>query len=157
MSIRLTPNRLPWPPMIFIALAVAAGASERAVPLSYDGPAALVWLGWALGGAGFALIAWSAITMSRASTNILPHRAAESLVTAGPFALSRNPIYLGTTTLLLAAALVRQEPWFLAAAALDAVLVTQLAIKREEAHLAARFGEAWDAYRARTGRWIGPV
>lgn len=143
--------------MIFVALVAAAWGLERAASLSYDGPPALVWLGWALGVAAVGLIAWSAVAMQRAATNILPHRAADSLVTTGPFALSRNPIYLGTTTLLLAAGLVRQEPWLIGAAALDAVLVTKLAIQREEAHLAAKFGAAWEAYKARTGRWIGPV
>jgi len=32
--------------------------------------------------------------------------------------------------------------------------VSRLAIRREEAHLAARFGEAWTAYAKRTPRWL---
>ncbi|MCR9218774.1 MAG: isoprenylcysteine carboxylmethyltransferase family protein [Alphaproteobacteria bacterium] len=156
MSIHLTPNRLPWPPMIFVGVCAFALLLEALAPLRYDGPAWLTQAGWALGAAAFALIGWSAWTMRRFKTNILPHRAADRIVRSGPFAFSRNPIYLGTTTLLVAAALVRAEPWFLFAAALDAVLVARLAIRREEEHLAARFPEEWPAYRSAVPRWIGP-
>jgi protein-S-isoprenylcysteine O-methyltransferase Ste14 len=34
------------------------------------------------------------------------------------------------------------------------LVLTKLAIEREEAHLAARFGDAWAAYRARVRRWL---
>ena len=44
--------------------------------------------------------------------------------------------------------------WYLIAAAIAALLVTVLAIRREEAHLAYRFGPAWDAYARRTPRWL---
>ncbi|MDX1717154.1 MAG: methyltransferase, partial [Anderseniella sp.] len=40
-------------------------------------------------------------TMFSARTNILPHRAADRLVTHGPFALTRNPIYVGNTIAML--------------------------------------------------------
>jgi protein-S-isoprenylcysteine O-methyltransferase Ste14 len=93
--------------------------------------------------------------MSRQHANILPHRAATALVTSGPFALSRNPIYLGNTIAMAGAGLAFANPWFLPAALLAAVAVTRLAIRREEAHLAARFGAAWDAYSQRTARWFG--
>ena len=83
--------------------------------------------------------------MRRHRANILPHRAATTLVTSGPFALSRNPIYLGNTLLLAGAGVMFGNVWFLLGAIGSAWLVTVLAIRREEAHLEARFGEAWRA------------
>jgi protein-S-isoprenylcysteine O-methyltransferase Ste14 len=92
--------------------------------------------------------------MHRHRANILPHRAATALVTSGPFALSRNPIYLGNTLLMTGAALLFGSLWLLAAALAAAVLVWALAIRREEVHLAAQFGDAWTEYTQRTRRWF---
>ena len=104
--------------------------------------------------AGLGLDVATMVTMRRARANILPHRAATALVTGGPFALSRNPIYLGNTMMLGGAGLAFANAWFLLAAWMAARLVTVLAIQREEAHLASRFGAAWDAYARRTPRWL---
>ena len=94
-------------------------------------------------------------TMRRHRANILPHRAATALVTTGPFAWSRNPIYLGNTLLLAGAAFAFHDPWFLPAALAAVLAVTHLAIRREEAHLAHMFGAEWERYRRRTARWFG--
>ena len=95
--------------------------------------------------------------MYRQRTNILPNRAADRLVTSGPFRFSRNPIYLGNTTLLAGVAIALANPVFLIAAFLNVVLVNKLAIEREETDLASRFKEAWHDYAARVPRWIGPI
>ncbi len=94
------------------------------------------------------------IVMTRHRANILPHRAATALVTAFPFSISRNPIYLGNTMMLIGAGFLFANLWFLVTAALAAILVTELAIKREEAHLSTLFGAKWRDYAARTPRWI---
>ncbi len=150
------PNRIPWPPMLYGGAAVVAVCLGMVLP----GPAWLrapVWaaLGWGVLLAGLALDIAAMTTMSRQRANILPHRAATAMVTSGPFAWSRNPIYLGNTIAMTGAALAFANPWFLPAVLLAAVAVTRLAIRREEAHLAARFGAAWDAYSQRTARWFG--
>jgi len=150
------PNRIPWPPILFAAAAVAAVVLGRLAP----GPD---WLhvpffavaGWAVLLSGLSLDVVAMTTMWRASANILPHRAATGLVTTGPFAWSRNPIYLGNTIAMTGAALAFANPWFLPAALLAARAVIYLAIRREEAHLAALFGPAWEAYSQRTARWFG--
>jgi protein-S-isoprenylcysteine O-methyltransferase Ste14 len=150
------PNRIPWPPILFGAAAVAAVGLGMLVP----GPdwlraPILAIIGWIVLIAGLVLDIAAMATMARQRANILPHRAATALVTGGPFAWSRNPIYLGNTIAMTGAVLAFANPWFLPAAVLAALAVTRLAILREEAHLAARFGEAWEAYCRRTGRWVG--
>jgi protein-S-isoprenylcysteine O-methyltransferase Ste14 len=110
--------------------------------------------GWGVLLAGLSLDVGAMAVMWRQHANILPHRAATTLVTSGPFAWSRNPIYLGNTIALSGAALVFANPWFFPAALAAAFGVTRLAIRREEAHLAARFGLAWQVYSRRTMRWL---
>ncbi|MDP3546549.1 MAG: isoprenylcysteine carboxylmethyltransferase family protein [Phreatobacter sp.] len=148
------PNRYPLPPLIFVAsLALGYGLNALApVALPLPGLAKLVG---ALGlGAGLALILCASSTLSRAGTAILPHHAATRLVTAGPFAWSRNPIYLGELLLIAGLGGVEGSLAYWIAGVVFVLAMTHFAIVREEAHLAARFGEQWQTYAARVRRWV---
>lgn len=149
------PNTIPWPPIIFAATAIAAYAVGRVAPIGIAATGFMRVLGWVLIAVGIGLDLWAMQTMRRASANILPHRAATALVSTGPFALSRNPIYLGNTIAVAGAAGAFDNPWFAVAALIAAVLVQRLAILREETHLAAMFGSAWQDYARRVPRWLG--
>lgn len=153
------PNRWPWPPMIVCLTAVAAVILDHLAPTlelfppSDGGRVA----GGAIVATGIGLdlwAMWAMWTMQHNRANILPHRAATALVASGPFALSRNPIYLANTLLLAGAGLAFTNAWLLVAALAQAWLVSHLAIRREEAHLAIRFGDAWFAYAAKVPRWL---
>ena len=150
-----TPNRWPWPPIVY-GLAIVAGflVERNLVATSHGGGLALGALGVAMILAGLGLDLWTAWTFSRARTTILPHRGASALVTAGPFRFSRNPIYVGNTLLTAGLGLAFDNLWLVGAAFLAAFLVQKLAIAREEAHLARRFGAEWEAYAARVRRWL---
>lgn len=154
------PNRIPWPPILYLAAVLAAWALEAIWSTS----SFALWVGWAAWlravgivlicvGMGLDLAAMRA--MHRVRTNVLPHRGAQHLVTSGVFAFSRNPIYLGNTFALAGVALALVLPWLLVTTLMVAVLVDRLAIRREERHLAARFGAAYADYAGRVPRWIG--
>jgi protein-S-isoprenylcysteine O-methyltransferase Ste14 len=150
------PNRIPWPPLIYLGAVAAAVAAQVLVPIALpdwlEPVAALLGLMLLIGGL---LIDVAAIrTLGKHRTTVMPHRASSALVTDGPYAFSRNPIYLGNTVALLGLALVFETPWFLVAAPIAALIVQKLAIEREERHLATRFPEAWGAYSARVRRWL---
>ncbi len=104
--------------------------------------------------AGLALDGSAMITVRRQHANILPHRAATCLVTTGPFSISRNPIYLGNTVMLLGAAAAFSNVWFLAVAPFVVIAVSRLAIWREERHMDATFGAAWRDYAGQVPRWL---
>jgi protein-S-isoprenylcysteine O-methyltransferase Ste14 len=151
------PNTIPWPPMIYIGFALAGILLHKFVPLGWpDGAFRIVLaaFGLCLICGGLALELVTALTFRRHRTTILPHRGATALITDGPFAKSRNPIYLGNTFLLLGAGLLSGIAWLVPAALAAAFTTQKLAIEREERHLAARFGEAWRAYAALTPRWL---
>lgn len=156
-DLRARPNRLPWPPLVYLAVVVAALWLQEAAPLDVPGALRAVparAAGWGLLAAGLGLDLWAMVTLWRARTNILPHRAAGRLVTGGPFALTRNPIYLGNTLALLGLALALANPWLAGGAFLAFVLVDRLAARREEIHLAQRFGAEFAAYARRVPRWL---
>ena len=152
----LRPSSVPWPPFLLAAVVLSAWALGETVPLVWPGVDdwAAHAVGLCFGLAGIALAVWAGITLSRAKTTILPNQGASHLVTSGPFAWRRNPIYLGDMLMLLGLAELTHNIWFVAAAVAFGVLVTWLAILPEERHLEAKFGDAWRGYADTTRRML---
>ncbi len=147
------PNRFPLPPLIFLASLALGYGLHALAPVSLPLAPLFKAAGALALGTGLALILWASSTLSRAGTAILPHHAARRLVTTGPFAWSRNPIYLGEALIISGFGGVEGALGYLVAAVVFVAAMTQFAITREEAHLAARFGPEWEAYAARVRRW----
>lgn len=148
------PNRIPWPPLILTGCVAAAMALGWLFPLEPFSPAVNLPLGILCFAFGVGLDFMAMRVMRRSNANILPHRSATALVTEFPFSISRNPIYLGNSLLLAGAGFLFANPWLFVMAAVAALLVTELAIKREEAHLEALFGDQWRRYAADVPRWL---
>ena len=77
----------------------------------------------------------------------------ERLVTSGPFALCRNPMYLGHIIFLAGLALSLKS-WLAAALAVGTAVWFQFRVRRDERRLKERFGEPYRDYAARVKRWI---
>ena len=154
LDLRARPNVLPWPPVIFGIAWIVGFALEQIAPTGAYLPGWTLTVGRVVAAAGIALDLWAMATMTSAGTNIMPNHGAAHLVTSGPFAFTRNPIYLGNTVVTLGIGLGLGALWFLPLAFAAAFFVERLAIRREEAHLAARFGAEWSAYAAKTPRWL---
>ena len=76
----------------------------------------------------------------------------ERLVTTGPFAYCRNPMYLGHIIFLAGLALSLQSLLATLIAAATAVWL-HFRVARDERRLRERFGRAYIDYSARVGRW----
>lgn len=77
----------------------------------------------------------------------------ERLVTTGPFAYCRNPMYLGQIIFLLGLTLCMGS--MLAAVITAATILRfQLRVLRDEKRLAELFGQPYVDYAARVARWI---
>lgn len=153
-QIRVSPNSIPWPPLIYVAAAVIAIGLERLMPTGNLVSGVFRLAGFAALAAGLALDCSAMLTMRRHHANILPHRAATSLVTSWPFSFTRNPIYLGNTVMLIGAAGAFSNVWFAAAAPFAVAAVTWLAVRREEHHMSEMFGGSWRAYASQVPRWL---
>lgn len=82
-----------------------------------------------------------------------PFDPPRGLVVQGPYRWIRNPMYLGATLVLLGLA-AYYESWQLALYSLGFLLVMHLfAVFYEEPTLRSQFGDEYDAYRKRVGRW----
>ncbi len=77
-----------------------------------------------------------------------------AIVDTGPFALSRNPVFVGQIILFVGLLLVFPD-LFQAALTLALVVAIRLQVKIEERVLTATLGEPYLAYSRRVGRWFG--
>lgn len=148
---------VPWPPVIYVAAIALSLVLHALFPLPWFGsPMAdiLVAVGWLalLAMAGLFFTALRAL--ARAKTPVNPNAHPEHLVTEGPFGITRNPIYLANTLLLIGVGLVSGITWFLPLALIAAFITKKVAIDREERWLADKFGKRYRDYAKRVRRWI---
>jgi protein-S-isoprenylcysteine O-methyltransferase Ste14 len=97
---------------------------------------------------------WGLATFARARTPIIPDRPARQLVSHGPYRISRNPMYLGLTSLYTGLALVLNLAWPLVLLPVVLLTLTATVIVHEERHLRAAFGATYEDYCRRVRRWI---
>ncbi len=104
--------------------------------------------GWTLVGAGVAISA-SAV---RAASDVDLERAS-TIVSSGPYAISRNPMYVGWTLLYVGGALITRNAWMVASLPVVAGLIHR-DVLREEPMLERAFGEEYIRYRKQVRRYL---
>ncbi len=154
-----TPERTagePWAspyavvPLVAGALAVGLAAIDPTRVAM--GPA---WpVGGALAAAGTGLVVWTVLTVRRASETLSPVATPARLVTGGPLAHTRNPMYLGVVTTVAGVALVAGSPAAGGYALALLVVYHVVVVRVEEPKLQATFGETYEDYRRRVPRWL---
>jgi protein-S-isoprenylcysteine O-methyltransferase Ste14 len=110
----------------------------------------LRWTGVALGVISFGLYAWAQDTLGKEWSPHLQMRDKHYLITTGPYARIRHPIYLALIGFLAGIALVSAN-WFFIALLLVSIVVLGLRIPKEEQMLNEEFGEEYQAYMQKTG------
>ena len=158
------PGSLPWLAGVLFAVAIVAGFVGPLLVLTdtlsligaFDSPA-LNWIGVALAVAGIALTFASQTAMGASWRIGVDESERTDLVTSGPFARMRNPIFTAMLLAALGLALMVPTVWSIAAlAALFVALELQVRII-EEPYLLAAQGEEYRSYAARTGRFLPGV
>lgn len=128
-------------------------ACSWGAPVSFVGPPpALRWAGLLLWAAGF-LVLFAGRFGLGSSFRLGSPREATSLKMDGVFGLSRNPMYLGVYSTLLAAVLYTLNPIVLAVG-LFVVAVHHRIVLAEERYLAGVFGSDYADYCRRVRRYI---
>lgn len=90
----------------------------------------------------------------RAHTTLIPNRPATAFVTRGPYAFTRNPMYLSLVALYIAVALWLNSWWVLVLLPVVVLVIDRAVIAREERYLGAAFPAEYSAYRTRVRRWL---
>jgi len=143
------------PPPLFYAAAVVGGwLLDRRWSLPIGAELVRTVLAWVLF-ASFLLLMGSAIgSFRRKRTSFLPFRPATSLVIAGPYYYTRNPMYLGATVLVIALGFWLNTWWPILLLVPTLLIIQRYVIGREERYMRRRFGAEYDAYARQVRRWI---
>lgn len=145
------------PPVIFVIGGLLAWGLHTRLAFTIDGSGAGIVqrsLGALAAVSGLALIVWAGVTLTRWHTTIHPNHAASHLVTTGPYAKTRNPIYLGFTAMFLGIALIVNSGWMIVLLPLVMMVVATGVIAREERYLRSRFGGEFQTYAGQVRRWL---
>ena len=89
--------------------------------------------------AGVAVWAWSVVL-------ILTHVPRGELITSGPYAVVKHPLYEAVALLVIPCAGLLLNTWVGVVVGIAMYAGVRLYATREEHELASRFGPAWDAY-----------
>ncbi|HEY2880007.1 isoprenylcysteine carboxylmethyltransferase family protein [Nocardioides sp.] len=111
-------------------------------------------LGWLLVAVFVVWNGWALVMIARHRTALLPGGASTTVIETGPFALSRNPLYVGLLVASAGVALLAGSLWALIALPLEWALLTWGAVLPEEHYLEAKFGSGYTDYAGRVRRWL---
>ena len=104
-------------------------------------------------GIGFVVLARRELAQYGQPTD--PGHPTSKVVKTGVFAISRNPLYLGGSILLLGIALVLNTLWAIVMLLLSIIICHYVLIIPEELYLATKFGNKYAEYIASVSRWLG--
>ncbi len=106
--------------------------------------------------AGFIAVFAGGFVLRRAKTTANPFQpdTASSLVVAGVYRHTRNPMYLGFALALIGWTIFLAAPLALLGPALFVAFITRFQIVPEERALARKFGAEFAAYRQKVRRWL---
>ena len=148
------PNVKIIPPLVYLAGIVIGFLANAWMPIKVV-PNSVAWtIGGILIFCGAVLTGSAVLRFKDADTTVRPDRAASTLVIAGPYRITRNPMYLGFALAYLGIAIAGQSIWALVLLPVVLVIVQRGAIEPEEAFLKKCFGTDYVSYKNRVRRWI---
>lgn len=112
------------------------------------------WVGAAAGAAGTGLLVWSHAILGLNFFGGTKIREGHCLVTGGPYKWVRHPIYTAFTGIGIGWFLIMQN-WFVGGTWLATMVIFLPGrLKKEEEMLSEHFGEEYERYRKRTGKFL---
>jgi protein-S-isoprenylcysteine O-methyltransferase Ste14 len=103
---------------------------------------------------GAGVSSFAAAIFGARETTRNPYGEPSQFVVLAPYTWTRNPMYLGLTTVLLGSAVFFSSITMLLAPAVFFVMIDRTVIPREEETMERLFGNDYVAYKERVRRWI---
>ena len=132
--------------LLWVLAKVLVGRDASLAPGGLE--AAFAWAGTVLAWAGALFAVWAKLTLGRWFSASFGVKHGHELVTHGPYAVVRHPIYTGTLVMIAGLA-VAWDSWLSLGFAVLLVVPLAMHAAIEEQMFTAHFGDAWQAYRAR--------
>ena len=111
------------------------------------------WAGVALTAGGLLFTVWARIKIGRNWSGIVTIKEGHELITSGPYAIVRHPIYTGLLLAFIGSALARAE-WRGILAVVIALWALWRKLRFEERWLREQFGESYQAYSQRVAALV---
>ncbi len=142
------------PPVYFFATLVLMIALHSFFPVKTVNFPYFTLTGVLLVSFGFAFVLWSAFLFEKAGTPIRPFQESARLVKEGMYRVTRNPMYLGLSIILIGISFLLGTvspfipiPFFI-------FLIHNLFIIQEEILLEEQFGDEYIQYKLSVRRWL---
>jgi len=104
---------------------------------------------------GYGVITALSVRMMLArNTALPPHRSTTTLISEGPFSLTRNPLYLSVLMLYAGIAVLVNAVWMLCLLPVMLLALDRGAVIHEEEYLERKFGDQYLDYKRKVRRWI---
>jgi protein-S-isoprenylcysteine O-methyltransferase Ste14 len=116
----------------------------------------LFWVGAALTAAGLLFTVWARVHLGTNWSGTVTLKRGHELITSGPYAFVRHPIYTGLLLAFLGSALARDEWRGVLALALVALALWRK-LRNEERWMREQFGDAYSAYSKRVAALVPRV
>ena len=95
-----------------------------------------------------------AFRQARTTLNPVTPEKASAVVTGGIYNYTRNPMYVGLTSVLVGWAIWLSAPWAILGPVAFMLYMTRFQIIPEERVMSSKFGPHYDQYRKRVRRWL---
>jgi protein-S-isoprenylcysteine O-methyltransferase Ste14 len=124
--------------------------------IDFQLPTWLRWLGFILGLLSIAMLVWTEIELGSQFSPQLQLRNEHKLITLGPYTRIRHPLYTALDCFGLSLALVSAN-WFFVGIFILSLVGLWARVPKEEQMLLDRFGEEYQQYMQRTGRFFPKI
>ena len=141
------------PPFAFLGAIVVGAVLDLKWPM-HARPAEWMPLGVTLVLLGAALLVWAKRSFDAQRTPLEPWKATKAIVDAGPFAYSRNPVYIAFGIIQLGIGIWSDVAAVALLVPVPMVLIDRLVVTREETYLRKKFGAVYEDYCSRVRRWV---
>ena len=134
-------------------LAMYFSGAAWIVALSLPLPAWLRWIGFALGIVSVAFWTWTQIHLDTQWSAQLQLKKSHHLVTTGPYAYLRHPLYSSMIGWAASVSLLTAN-WIFIAVCILSIVGVVARVPKEEQMMIDAFGDEYKAYMHRTGRFF---
>lgn len=149
-----SPNVIARPPRIVLAFLAAGIVLDQFMlaPFLYEPVQYLGGAGLLIG--GIALMAAAVRRFRAVGTSVETWRSTEGIVADGPYAGTRNPIYISLLLIYTAIGVIANAPAVVALLPLLFAVLHFGVVLREEDYLECKFGDSYLAYKQAVPRWF---
>ncbi len=142
------------PPLLFLGFILLGLVLDLIWPSSLPVGSFQYIAGLAALGLGVALLAWTIRLFRRAGTNVETRKPTHTLVTTGPYRISRNPIYIALSLIYVGIGVLGDNLWLVGLIVPALLTIRYGVIAREEQYLEGKFGDDYRRYRSAVRRWL---